>query len=119
LILTGSRWDEPLNDWLSSNCGSYLEDLTGKTTLSELIGLIRGAGAFAGWPGGNTMISTHFGINTYILWSDVYKHGFYTNWVDPDKVNRSYIFDNISDITPDMAAWRLLHLIQNNGKFDV
>jgi hypothetical protein len=116
LILTGSDWDLKFNNVLSSLCGLKVTNLTGKTNLSQLLGLIRGASAFVGWPGGNTIISTHLGVTTHILWSDYFEENFFSNWADPSKIERSYIFDTISKIKPDDAIAHLLYTMKANGK---
>ena len=111
LILTGSEWDVNLNDELSGMCGNHIENLAGKTSLSQLLGLIRGASAFTGWCGGNTIISSYLGAKTYILWSDFFRPCMSYNWASPKSLNNNYIFDDISQIGPDMAATRLISLI--------
>ena len=64
LILTGSAWDEPFNKELED---AGVVNLCGKTSLTELLGLIKGASAFVGWCGGNTIISQHLNTPTLML----------------------------------------------------
>lgn len=88
LILTGSSWDGNFNQLLESeNVLNYCGD----TSLDELLGLIKGASAFVGWCGGNTIISQHLNTPTLMLWSDYFPHkAFQTNWVNPEKLGKIY-----------------------------
>jgi len=89
LILTGSSWDAPFNQELEDN---GVINLCGKTSLTELFGLIKGASAFVGWCGGNTIVSQHLNTPTLMLWSNYFSHrAFQTNWVDPDRLGKVYI----------------------------
>ena len=97
LILTGSSWDEPFNQELEDN---GVINLCGKTTLTELFGLIKGASAFVGWCGGNTIVSQHLNTPTLMLWSNYFSHrAFQTNWVDPDRLGRVYKPMDVENIT--------------------
>jgi hypothetical protein len=97
LILTGSSWDEPFNKDLEDN---GVINLCGKTTLTELFGLIKGASAFVGWCGGNTIVSQHLNTPTLMLWSNYFSHrAFQTNWVDPDRLGRVYKPMDVETIT--------------------
>lgn len=89
LVLTGSSWDEPFNEKIRNNDPDII-NTCGQTTLPELLGQIKGASAFVGWCGGNTIISQHIGTPTLMLWSNYFKREFQTNWVDPDKINKIY-----------------------------
>ena len=107
LILTGGTWDERLNDKL--DVPESVENLTGKTNFDQLMGLIRHADGFVGWPGGNTILSTHLRVKTMILWTDYFVPGMRTNWVAP---GRSYIHDDIANISPEMAALRFAEFLE-------
>lgn len=88
LILTGSTWDSPFNELLESE---NVINMCGDTSLDELLGLIKGASAFVGWCGGNTIISQHLNTPTLMLWSNYFEHkAFQTNWVSPDRLNTLY-----------------------------
>ena len=95
LILTGSSWDKPFNEGLSD---SGLENWCGDTSLDELLGLIKGASAFIGWCGGNTIISQHLNTPTLMLWSNYFDKPFQTNWVKPEKIGSIYIPMNVESI---------------------
>ena len=87
LILTGSSWDAPFNKQLEME---GVENWCGDTSLDELFSLIRGASAFVGWCGGNTIISQHLNTPTMMLWSDYFEKPFQTNWVKPEKIGTIY-----------------------------
>lgn len=92
LILTGSSWDKPFNDKIQSYSNNKnLINMCGDTSLPELLGLIKGASAFVGWCGGNTIISQHMNTPTLMLWSNYFNRQFQTNWVDPNRINKTYI----------------------------
>lgn len=88
LVLTGSVWDSPFNASLK---GPNIINEVGRTTLDQFFGLLRGASVFCGFPGGNTIISTHLNVPTVMIWDEFFKHpNFRTNWVDPAKLNTLY-----------------------------
>jgi hypothetical protein len=87
LVLTGSAWDLGI----SSAVKAPVINMIGRTSLGQFLSLIRGAGAFVGYPGGNTIISAHFGIPTVIIWESFYKHPkFRTNWGNPRFVGKTH-----------------------------
>lgn len=96
LILTGSSWDAEFNNIFAD---SHMENLCGQTSLPELIGLIRGAKAFVGWCGGNTILSQHLNTPTLMLWSDYFIKKFQTNWVKPEKIGKIYRPLNVEKLT--------------------
>lgn len=96
LILTGSSWDSPFNERIAD---SGIENMCGDTTLPELFGLIRGAKAFVGWCGGNTIISQHLNTPTLMLWSNYFEKPFQTNWVKPEKIGTVYRPLNVENLT--------------------
>ena len=97
LILTGSTWDGPFNKQLED---AGIENWCGDTSLDELLSLIRGASAFVGWCGGNTIISQHLNTPTLMLWSDYFpKRAFQTNWVKPEKIGTMYKNLNVENLS--------------------
>lgn len=101
LILTGSSWDKPYNDKIVGYSESgKLINMCGDTSLDELLGLIKGASAFVGWCGGNTIISQHMNTPTLMIWSRYFKREFQTNWVDPLRINKVYIPMNVENLNP-------------------
>lgn len=109
LILTGSSWDEPFNQELEDN---GVINLCGKTDLTQLFGLIKGASAFVGWCGGNTIVSQHLNTPTLMLWSNYFPHrAFQTNWVDPDRLGKVYIPMDVETATNDSLMKNLAVLL--------
>lgn len=115
VILTGCRWDIPLNESIRRAVSFPIEDYVGATNLDEFLGLVRNASGFAGWCGGNTIISTHLKRKTYILWSLYFKPAFYHNWANPALVDKSYIYDSVDYIDPINTAKRFIELV-NSGQ---
>lgn len=106
LLLTGSAWDQNFTDELIKKVTAPTEYLVGHTNFDQFMGLIRYASGFVGWCGGNTIVSTHIGTPTYMLWSDYFCKGMQTNWVDPNKIGRIYSYDNVANISEIEAAKR-------------
>lgn len=86
-VLTGAAWDIPFCRSLSD----IAVDLTGQTTVGELLTMIRGAQAFIGFAGGNGIVATHLNCPTLLFWHETYKEPrFRWNWCDPAKVGTLY-----------------------------
>jgi ADP-heptose:LPS heptosyltransferase len=113
LILTGSTWDGPFNKHLED---AGVENWCGDTSLDELLSLIRGASAFVGWCGGNTIISQHLNTPTLMLWSDYFpSKAFQTNWVKPEKIGTVYKNLNVENLTVNTLTQTLGDLL-DKGK---
>ena len=106
LLLTGSSWDEAFAKQVLSHTCAPIENLVGQTNFDQFMGLLRHASGFAGWCGGNTIVSTHIGIPTYMFWSDYFCREMQTNWVDPSKIGTVYNYDNVASVRPKDAAER-------------
>lgn len=107
IVLTGSPWDAPLNRRLSD----LAVDMSGKTKLGPFLSLVRNADAFVGFPGGNTIVSTHFGTPTVILWHKTYPNlRFRSNWADPKKAGTLYRWMESEDYDEE----RLLDLVSRS-----
>lgn len=99
LVLTGSSWDKPFNDKImQAITTSQVINMCGDTSLDDLLGMIKGAAAFVGWCGGNTIISQHLNTPTLMLWSNYFDKRFQTNWVDPRRINNMYIPMNVENL---------------------
>jgi hypothetical protein len=113
LILTGSSWDAPFNQELEDN---GVINLCGKTSLDDLFGLIKGASAFVGWCGGNTIVSQHLNTPTLMLWSDYFSHrAFQTNWVDPERLGKVYIPMDVETANNDSLMRNLGVLLERKA----
>ena len=88
IILSGAHWDADFNKKLEM---PGVINLTGQTSLDDLLSLIQGCECFVGWCGGNTIIAPHMGKRTLMIWNNYFKEeGFYTNWVKPANLNTLY-----------------------------
>jgi hypothetical protein len=110
LILTGSVWDSRFNKKLED---VGIENWCGDTSLDDLISLIRGAKAFVGWCGGNTIISQHLNTPTLMLWSKYFREkNFQTNWVKPEKIGTVYRNLNVEKLSTDVLIRNLNELLE-------
>ena len=94
-ILTGCHWDMDFSKRVKCHdTREELIDLVGQTDLIQFLALLRSeaCAGFVGFCGGNTIISTHFGVKTAMLWSRHFPNpGFMTDWVNPDSINKWYL----------------------------
>lgn len=99
IVLTGREWDAP---FMKQFAHRHDVNLVGKTSMGELLGLCVGARAFVGFAAGNGMLAQHLGCPTFMLWhSRQWDPKFATNWVDPEKLNKTYFPLSISaPVTP-------------------
>lgn len=113
-VLTGASWDLTLNRQLSD----VALDLTGQTSLGELLALIRRADAFVGFAGGNGIVATHLGCPTLMIWhSGVYPEPrFRQNWVDKSKNGGLYTFTEALSYSHDSTMSLLTHSMTHGGK---
>ncbi|MHA1809364.1 MAG: methyltransferase domain-containing protein [Candidatus Heimdallarchaeaceae archaeon] len=94
-ILVGAVWDGLDKDinFLISNIDNNI-NLIGKTTITQLFGLIRGAEAVVGYPSGLTIMSSVLGAKTLIIWNDYYDRNFAKNSCPPECFERNYFIEN-------------------------
>lgn len=80
--MVGLPWDQGFTEQIH---GVRADNLVGKTNPDQYFALLRGADAMVGFANGNTILTTHFGVPTIMIWNgDRYPHGgFRTNWVGP------------------------------------
>jgi ADP-heptose:LPS heptosyltransferase len=113
LVLTGSSWDKPFNDLVENE---NVINMCGDTSLDELLGLIKGASAFVGWCGGNTIISQHLNTPTLMLWSNYFEHkSFQTNWVSPEKIDTVYKPMNVEGLDFDQFYKNIGDLLERKA----
>lgn len=116
LILTGSSWDAGFNQLLESD---NVINMCGDTSLDELLGLIKGASAFVGWCGGNTIISQHLNTPTLMLWSNYFEHkAFQTNWVSPNRLDTIYKPMNVESLDFNEFHKNLGELLERKAIMD-
>lgn len=84
VVLTGAKWDV---SFMRSIEVTWDINLTGETTMGQLLGLMKSASAFVGFAAGNGMLAQHLGTKTFMLWHPrQWTPEFMTNWVDPKKI---------------------------------
>jgi ADP-heptose:LPS heptosyltransferase/SAM-dependent methyltransferase len=76
-------------------------DLTGKTSMEQLFGLMRGAQAVIGYPSGLTIMSAVLGQKTMIIWNNYYNRDFFRNSCPPSAWERNYWAGNTDSLTKD------------------
>lgn len=106
-LFVGLPWDSGFAEKVR---GTGIECLVGKTNPDEYFALLRGAGGAIGFANGNTILTTHFGVPTVMIWSsDRFPHmGFRTNWVRPGS---AYLPVEIEDFEPSRIADALAGLV--------
>lgn len=114
LILTGAGWDRAFADHLIPEIKAPIENMVGETNFDQLMGLIRNASGFAGWCGGNTIVSTHLGKPTFMLWSDYFKPEMQTTWVKPEMIGKSYLNNCVVSVKPEVAAARFCNQVRGH-----
>jgi len=94
--MVGLPWDKGFAEKIN---GVSVENLVGETNTDQYFALLRGAAAMIGFANGNTILTTHFGVPTIMLWNqDRYPHGgFRTNWVGAGK---NYYPVEVEDFDP-------------------
>lgn len=90
VVLTGREWDAPFMRTLALGVRGCV-NLTGKTSMGQLLGLCAKARAFVGFAAGNGMLAQHLRCPTFMLWDPKQWHpDFATNWVDPARRGTIY-----------------------------
>jgi len=88
VVLTGAKWDVPFMRQFAS---PDVVDLVGKTSMGELLGVLKYAKAYVGHAAGQGMLAQHLGTKTFLLWHPhQWVPEFMTNWVDPKKNKTVY-----------------------------
>lgn len=83
-VLTGREWDEPFMEKFMKP--GYV-NLIGKTSMGQLLGLLRHASGFIGHAAGNGMLAQHLNCKTFMYWlPEQWTPAFMTNWVDPCRI---------------------------------
>lgn len=115
ILITGAKWDETAGRQLISQFDLHahpdrIKDLSGKTTLDDLMSLKQASAGFIGFPSGSSMISHHMGKPTVSLWGPhprkAWQHGMRDCWVNPA---RKGIYSALEfDASPELVldSWR-------------
>lgn len=113
-IFTGAKWDNE-DDGLRriiSQTTNYV-DLTGKTSVQKLFGLMHGAEMVVGYPSGLTILSATFNVKTLIIWNDYYNRQFAWHCAPDDVKNKTYFIENTKDLTPRSLTNLTRNIIEN------
>ncbi|MEE9356495.1 MAG: methyltransferase domain-containing protein [Methylococcaceae bacterium] len=116
-ILVGSQWDaDDVKLTRAKTSINGLIDLTGKTTVEQVFGCLKGSQLFLGFPSGLTIMAATLGCKTLIVWNDYFELGikgnkFYQYCCPPDVLGRNYFTINTKDMTVENTASTAKELI--------
>jgi hypothetical protein len=112
-VIAGERWDRDntsVQQTIKAIPGAI--DMTGKTNLEQLFGMIRGSQAVFGFPSGLTIMSTVLGQKTMILWNDFYMREFQKFSCPPDTWEKTYFAENTLNMSTDyLVDWAVEKVI--------
>lgn len=117
IVFTGAKWDAEDQNLkrVMQQTTSYI-DLTGKTTMQKLFGLLHGAEMVIGYPSGLTITAACFNIKTLIIWNDYYNRQFAWHCAPDDVKNKTYFIENTKGLTVDGLIETTASII-NNEKY--
>lgn len=104
-VFSGAIWDneeETLSHVIKNVPGCV--DLTGKTTLEQLFGLLRGTKGVIGYPSGLTIMSAMLKQQTMIIWNAYYNRDFAWYACPPSVREESYFVEFSSSPTEQLTA---------------
>ena len=113
-VFIGAMWDKEskkLNHVKASVPGCV--DLVGKTTLSQLFGLIKGSQMVFGYPSGATIMAVVLKQKTLILWNDYYHQDFFWNACPPFVKNKTYFIENTKTASVNNLTKRVSNILMN------
>lgn len=114
-IFTGAKWDadEEANKGLREvmvNIPGKI-DLTGKTSIEQLFGLLRGSEMVVGYPSGLTIMSAVLKKKTLIIWNNFYNASFAWHSCPPDVKNITYFIEFTKNLTPHSLTEKVIKII--------
>jgi ubiquinone/menaquinone biosynthesis C-methylase UbiE len=111
-IIAGAQWDAD-NTQLRQviNSISSCIDLTGKTSVEQLFGLIKGSKMVVGYPSGLTIMSTVLRQKTLIIWNDHYNKDFAWYSCPPDVRKKTYFVEFTKGLSPNKLANKVTQII--------
>ena len=105
ILFVGAEWDtKGVGARLMESQNSAFVDLTGKTTLEQLWGFVRGSVGMVGFPSGATIVPTSWRVPTLSLWHTYFDKRFWTNACSPQSLGNWYDVVDVSDTCPDEVA---------------
>lgn len=96
IIFVGAKWDmnglstQLIDRAEQDGIKNQFVDLTGRTSLTELLALIENSDAVYGFPSGATFLGPYYKKPTVLLWNDYFSEGFHENCCPPDSLNNWY-----------------------------
>ncbi|MBU2177558.1 MAG: methyltransferase domain-containing protein, partial [Gammaproteobacteria bacterium] len=115
-VFIGGTWDN--EDSILTSFKEKIQghiDLTGKTTVAQAFGLLRGSEAVMGYPCGMTMMGAALGKKTFLLWNDWHRYGFHWNVCPPTTKNVTYFIENTKALTVPRFVEKAIGLIENTS----
>jgi len=107
MIFIGAEWDKQMTGERLAQYGDEdWVDLVGMTNYDQMVGALRGASLVFGYPAGNTILGTVYGIPTVLLWHDYFNKNFWTYACPPDA---PYEALNTIGLTPEIAHKACVH----------
>lgn len=88
-----------------------LVDLSGKTSVQQLFGLIKGSQGVVGYPSGLPIMAAVLKAKTLMIWSDFYNIDFAWHACPPDIRNETYFVEKTKGLTPDKLAQRAVEIL--------
>lgn len=114
-IFTGAKWDadSTANGELQEVMARIPKriDLTGKTSVEQLFGLIKGSELVVGYPSGLTIMSAVLRKKTLTIWNDHYNTDFAWHSCPPDVRDKTYFIDFTRDLTPKSLAEKAIKIV--------
>jgi SAM-dependent methyltransferase len=116
-ILIGAQWDA--DDKKLTNAKRSIKgliDLTGKTTVDQVFGCLKGSQLVFGFPSGLTIMAAAFGCKTLLAWNDYFEIGikgnrFYQYSCPPDIWEKNYFAMNTKTMSIDNVVKASLDII--------
>ncbi len=96
IVFIGAKWDMNglsehfIRKAIHDDLGNMFIDLTGQTSLTELLALVENSDAVYGFPSGATFLGPYYKKPTVLLWNDYFTEGFHRNCCPPDSLNNWY-----------------------------
>ena len=87
-------------------------DLTGKTNVDQLFGLIKGSQMLIGYPSGLSILSAVLGAKTIIIWNDYYDRDFAWYACPPKTRGENYFIERTKDLTAEKLAKSAVDIIE-------
>jgi SAM-dependent methyltransferase len=129
-VIAGKEWDRDtpeIRRFIKLVNGAI--DLTGKTTVEQVFGLIRGAKGMIAYPCGLPMMATVLGQKVLMIWDEHWEYqghkrpfayNFAKNCCPPETVGKTYKIEMIDGLTPEKFVLSAINLLtgENIDKID-